>query len=80
MKFAEAFAAEPRHRQGPDCGMCVFMAALPEGERADVQAAMESDATTAVIYRALKRSGHDVSLHALGRHRRQECSGLRRGA
>lgn len=78
MKFAEAFAAEPPHRQGPDCSICVLLAGLDEGERKDIVAAMESDAMTTVIHRALRRAGYEVSASTLTRHRKGECRGIRR--
>lgn len=78
MRFAEALAAQPKVSKGPDCTVCVVMQSLDDDERADVEQAFASTLATTTIHRALRLAGHDVSLSPVARHRKGECSGLRR--
>lgn len=78
MKFAEALAAQPKHRHGPECSVCLLLESLEPDERADIQAAMESRIATSIIHRALRLAGHEISYSPVVRHRKGECSGIRR--
>lgn len=78
MKFAEALAAQPKHRHGPECSMCLLLASLEPDERADIQQAFDSPLATTIIYRALRSAGYEISYSPVSRHRKGECIGLRR--
>lgn len=47
---------------------------LEPDDKVDLDRALDNlDITTSAIHRALRKNGHQVSIHTVGRHRRKEC-------
>jgi hypothetical protein len=63
---------------GPECAVRTVLRKLSETDAADLETVFASeDFSTAAIYRALKKAGHEIHVSTLGRHRRQECTCFR---
>lgn len=64
-------------RGGTRCTVAIALEGMTPKLRAETHAAMGlplEEAPHAAICRALKARGHHVSQHAMGRHRRKDCS------
>jgi hypothetical protein len=70
--LADAIASETATKKGPSCETGLLIASLPADQRADLDAALDSTATTAGIVRALKGLGYKVPT-TFGRHRNGDC-------
>jgi hypothetical protein len=72
--FDEIFA-ENRRTPGSGCGITNLLERLKPEDQTDLVQALENPGiTTSAIHRALRKNGHGLSVHTVGRHRRKECS------
>lgn len=72
--LAEAFAAAPRTRKGPTCGVGVILGKMPDADRAALLEAMADDTATAPwLSKILQANGYPLSACQIQRHRRREC-------
>lgn len=65
---------------GPECAVRTVLKKLDHKDAADLETAFASEEfSTAAIFRALKKAGHEIHVSTLGRHRRQECTCYKAG-
>lgn len=76
MSLSASLAAHKRTTKGPVCTICTLVAGLSPEDATALQEALDDPGFTgAAIVRALRAEGHEVSPHALLRHRKRECRG-----
>lgn len=71
----DAIRSEVGMGRGPKCPIDVLLHSLPDGDAADLRAALADPGVTgAAIGRALRANGTPVSDGGIGNHRRGGCS------